>query len=147
VQGLNTVKRPKQNNNNPKKKKKKKLQPPPLHPNPARPNQRKETSMDQTSEKARRGRTAPPAPQSANPSQTNRTNNPGTNEPARTTEPVNNICISNDYETATQTEKEPETHKEHATTNKQTFLLANCKLNNKQGIQNETTTSKLTPKR
>jgi hypothetical protein len=40
---------------------------------------------------------------------------------------MNNICISNDYETATEAEKEPETYKEHATTNNKTFLLANCK--------------------
>jgi hypothetical protein len=127
VQGLNTVKRPQKTITIQKKRKKKKLQPPSLHPNPARPNQRKETSKDQTSEKARRGRTTPPGPQSANPRQTNRTNNPGTNEPTKATDPVNNICISNDYETAAEAEKEPETYKEHATTNKQTFLLANCK--------------------
>jgi len=40
---------------------------------------------------------------------------------------VNNICISNDYQTVTVAEKEPETYKEHATTNKKIFLLANYK--------------------
>jgi hypothetical protein len=38
---------------------------------------------------------------------------------------MNNICISNDYETVAKAEKEPKTYKEHATTNKKTFLLAN----------------------
>ena len=38
---------PPKNNNSPKKKKKEKLQPPSLHPNPARPNQTKENNKDQ----------------------------------------------------------------------------------------------------
>ena len=40
---------------------------------------------------------------------------------------MKNVGISNDYETAAQAQKEPETYKEHVTTNKKTFLLENCK--------------------
>jgi hypothetical protein len=123
-------------------KNKKKLQPPTLDPNPARTNQTKENTKHETGEKAQTGLTSPPGAQSINLSQTNRTSNPLTNEPTRTTKPVNHICISNDYETAVEAQKEPETYDDHATTNKKTFLLANCK----QGIQNETMAWKLTLK-
>jgi hypothetical protein len=50
--GVEHRKLPQKNNNNPKKKKNQKLQPLSLHPNPSRPNQTKETSKHQTSEKA-----------------------------------------------------------------------------------------------
>jgi hypothetical protein len=71
--GAEPCKAPPKNNNNPKKKKKENLQPLPLHPNPARLDQRKETSKDQISEKAQGGRTTTPTPQSEKPRQTNRT--------------------------------------------------------------------------
>jgi hypothetical protein len=92
--------------------KKKELQPSALDPNPARLNQTKENNKHQTSEKTRIGQTAPLGPQSVSPSQTNTTSNPQTNEP------INNICISNDYETAAEAKKEPKTYDNHATTNK-----------------------------
>jgi hypothetical protein len=53
--------------------------------------------------------------------------NQQTNKQAKTTKPVNNICISKDYQTTTEAHKEPETYDEHASRNKKTFLLANCK--------------------
>ena len=43
------------------------------------------------------------------------------------TKPVNNICISNDYEIVVEPQKELKTYEKHVTTNKQTFLLTNCK--------------------
>jgi hypothetical protein len=89
--------------------------------------QKKTTASTKPARKHEHAELHPPGPQSVNQSQTNRTNNPRTNEPTRTTEPVNNICISNDYETAAEAQKEPETYDDHATTNKQTFLLPNCK--------------------
>jgi len=53
--------------------------------------------------------------------------NQWTNKQATTTEPVKNICISNDYQIATEVQKERETYDKHASRNKQTFLLANYK--------------------
>jgi hypothetical protein len=113
VQGLNTVKRP-----NKKKRKKKKNPTPTVGEN------------KDPSEKARTGPTTAPGPQTRKFEPNNNNQQPTnqrTNEQATTTEPVNNICISNDYQTAAEAQKEPETYDEHASRNKQTFLLANCK--------------------
>jgi hypothetical protein len=89
--------------------------------------QKKTTISTKPVRKHEQDKLHPLGPQSINPSQTNRTNNPQTNEPTRTTEPINNICISNDYETIAEARKEPKTYDDHATTNNKTFLLANCK--------------------
>ena len=57
--------------------------------------------------------------------QTTTRSNRWTNEEEAPMELVNNICISNDYETAAEAQKELETYDEHASRNKQTFLFAN----------------------
>jgi hypothetical protein len=86
VQGMNTVKRPKNNNNT---KKKKQLQLSAQDPNPAKLKKTKENSKHQTSEKERTCPTASPGPQIINLSQTNTTNNRRTNEPANKQQPPN----------------------------------------------------------
>jgi hypothetical protein len=103
----------------------------------------KKTGRKKTSEQARIGSTASPRPQTHKLEPNNnkqQLKNQRTNEQATTNKPINNICISNDYQTASQTQKEPKTYDEHASRNNQTFLLANCK-------QNEIMASKLTLKR
>ena len=62
--------------------------------------------------------------------------NQRTNEQATTTEPVNNICISNDYETVAKAQKQLKTYDDHATTNKETFLLQKCKESRQIKIDN-----------
>jgi hypothetical protein len=128
VQGLNTVKRPKNNNNT----KKKTAPTTDAGPQPCKaesnkrkqqaPNQRESTNKPNCSPRAPKHKLEPNKQLA-----TNEPTNQRTNEQATTTEPVNNICISNDYETAAKAQKEPETYDEHASRNKQTLLLANCK--------------------
>jgi hypothetical protein len=127
VQGLNTAKRPK-NNNNPKKKKRTPTTDAGPQPCKDESNKRKKQAPNQ------RERTSMPNCNARSPKrkpETNKDNqqptNQRTNEQETTIKPVNSICISNDYKTVAEAHKEPETYNEHASRNKQTFLLANCK--------------------
>jgi hypothetical protein len=121
-------KAPKKNNNNPKKKKTTPTTGARRQPCKAEskkikqqaPIQRESTNMTNCSPKSPKRK---PDPNKHNQQPTNQQ----TREQATTNEPVNNICISNDYETAVEAHKESETNNEHASGNKQTFLLANCK--------------------
>jgi hypothetical protein len=92
-----------------------------------RRSKQKKTASNKLVRKHEQAQLQPQGPKLVNLSQTTTSNNRQTNEQATTTEPVNNISISNDYQTAAEAQKEPETYDEHASRNKQTFLLANNK--------------------
>jgi hypothetical protein len=126
--GAEHRKAPKKNNNNKKKKKTAPTVGAGPQPCKAESNKRKQQAPNQR-ESTNRPNCSPRAPnRKLEPNKHNQQpTNQRTNEQATTTEPVNNICISNDYETAAEAQKEPETYDEHASRNKQTFLLANCK--------------------
>jgi hypothetical protein len=99
-------------------------------PNHAKPKQTKENNKNQMSYKVQTGPTVATGPQACKIETNNKNQQPmnqQTKEQATTTELENNICISNEYQIAAEAQKEPKTYDEHASRNKQTFLLANYK--------------------
>jgi hypothetical protein len=69
----------------------------------------KKTTCNKPTSKHKRAQLQPEDLKLANLSQTTTSTNQRTNEEATTIEPVNNIFISNNYQTAAQAQKEPKT--------------------------------------